>query len=86
MTDKAQIESILSILEINRAIVEQLAERVTFLESELDEAREMIRGLEVDCGQNSEAINNLQSEQDNYRWELDEIGAEVDVFTQGLRR
>jgi len=62
--------------------LEDLENRIVELEEELASALETIRGLEVDTGQNSDAINNLQSEQDDYRCELDEIGAEIDCHVQ----
>jgi len=73
---------IVSILESNKEIIEMMIERIEALEETVSEQEETIRGLTVDTEQNSEAINNLQSEQDDYRCELDEIGAEIDCHIQ----
>ena len=63
-------------------LIEDLRGRIESLEETVSEQKETIRSLEVDTGQNSEAINNLRSEQDDYRCELDEIGAEIDYHVQ----
>jgi uncharacterized coiled-coil protein SlyX len=73
---------IVEILENNKAILEMLVERIEALEETVSEQEETIRGLTTDTEQNSEAINNLQTEQDDYRCELDEIGAEIDCHIQ----
>jgi uncharacterized coiled-coil DUF342 family protein len=63
-------------------LIRELQEQVEALTETVDDQAETIRGLEVETQQNSEAINNLQSEQDDYRCELDEIGAEIDCHVQ----
>jgi uncharacterized coiled-coil protein SlyX len=65
-----------------RGLIQDLEDRIASLEETVEEQAETIRGLEVETGQNSEAITNLQSEQDDYRCELDEIGAEIDCHIQ----
>jgi DNA repair exonuclease SbcCD ATPase subunit len=74
-----------SILEKNLEQLNALLDRIESLEETVSEQEETIRGLTTDTEQNSEAINNLQSEQDDYRCELDEIGAEIDCHVQHNR-
>lgn len=63
---------ITSVLEANLECLSDLTRRVEFLERELDDAQETIRGHEVTIGFHQDELNA-------FRVEIDELAAEVEI-------